>query len=280
MRTKPLAVLGFGFWLGLAHGCGSSQDHTQSRGHAGAAGAVAGRGGRAGAGNGAGRGGAAGALAAGGLGGTTAAAGGTAGTSGTGGACLSEVPSHELGASCGTGEYATVATTCSFADTCKDLNCGAPWSDFDANGCRRATCTSSASCGQGERCVPSVLYEPQCNPGVYERCSVESCGHCACSTSGDCNIVGFCFSVADYPTSGDCNVDPSDCSGAAARLAYLEIGTAFTGDAADAITACTQRLHGILEVCAGAMGTAGASGAAGAGGEGGAGAGGEAGHGT
>jgi hypothetical protein len=206
---------------------------------------------------------------------------GTSGSGGMGGACLAEVPQHDLGASCGSAEYATVATTCSFEDTCNDLNCGAPWSDFDANGCRRATCTSSATCGTGERCVPSVLYEPQCNPGVYERCSVESCGHCACSTSADCNIVGFCFSVADYPTSGDCNIALNDCTGAAARLAYLELGNSFTADAADAIDACAQRLHGILTACAGGMGTSGgsgAAGAAGAGGESGAGAGGEAGR--
>ncbi len=288
MKAKRLAVLGLGFWLGLAHGCGSSENHSPSRGPAGTAGAAAGRAGRAGAGNVAGRGGAAGGFATGGLGGMTAGSGGgdtagLSGTSGVGGACLTAVPSHDLGDSCGSAEYATVATTCSFEDTCQDLNCGAPWSDFDANGCRRATCTSSDTCGTGERCVPSVLYQAACNPSTYERCSVESCGHCACSTSADCNIVGFCFAVADYPASGDCNVDPSDCAGAANRLAYLEIDTSFTGDAAAAINACAQRLHDMLEVCAGGMGVAGgsgAAGAAGAGGESGAAAGGEAGRGT
>jgi hypothetical protein len=252
------------FWLGLAHGCGNADDDLGSAGRAGMAGA---RAGTAGTGAGmagrssAGRGGAGGTVQTAGEGGTSAGAGGE------GGACLVETSPHDLANSCGlgafgNGEYATVTTTCSFEDTCKDLGCGAPWSDFDASGCRRATCTSSATCGHGERCVPRALYESGCNPGVYERCSAESCDRCACSTSADCNSVGFCLAVADYPTSTDCNVDTSDCAAVADRLLYLELG-AFTGDAADAVSACAERLHAALDVCDGVGGAAGGGGAGG-----------------
>ena len=275
MTIKRPILLGIGLWLGLAHGCGTSDDDsspgsggTAGSGHAGMAGSVASAG-HSGAAT-AGEGGTP--TNAGGEAGTRSNVGGEIGTStnagGEGGACLVEVAPHDLGDACGlgpfgNGEYATVTTACSFEATCKELGCGTPWSDFDAGGCRRATCTSSTDCGQSERCVPRVLYESVCNPSVYERCSVDSCEHCACSTSEDCNNAGFCFPAADYPTSGDCNVDTSDCDAVADRLSYLELDGTFTGDAAEAVNACVERLAHALNACNGTAGAAGAGGEAG-----------------
>ena len=43
------------------------------------------------------------------------------------------------------------ASTCSFEDTCAQINCGGP--QFDENGCQRPTCEEDEDCASGEECV-------------------------------------------------------------------------------------------------------------------------------
>jgi len=276
----------------LAYGCGGDDDTTSSP-HAGSAGKGAEGGKKGGAGGSAGKGGKAGQGGSSGRGGTAGAPrggssghGGTAGASGAGqgGQCDAE-PQGPL-AECPPfptpdGDQRTVSTTCSFEDTCRELDCGGTWSQFDASGCRRPTCTASSQCDDDERCIASLLVgESGCYASVFEGCELLDCS-CTCIVSEDCQTIAFCQPAADFPQAADCPLSTVDCSGLPYFITQLELWTQGidTEDPSDldtAMLACQTKATEKLAQCNGH----GGEGGGGAGGQSGGGAGGQSGGGV
>jgi hypothetical protein len=258
----------------LLVGCSSEET---SPGTAGSGGKGGGSAGKSGNGGKTGSGG----KATGGVGGrATGGLGGKAGTGGEGGSCIEEVDEHPLGTSCdftNPDGFSTVDTTCTFEDTCAAVGCGTPFSPFDAAGCLRANCQSSAQCGTGERCVPALLHGYGCYSSVYESCAPD-CGRCSCTVSADCKEVGFCLDAADFPTSEDCDLSRVGCDRLEDLLGELE-NTSFEEDAAEAVAACRTKVLNKLADCNGQGGSGGQGGNAGGGAGGESGHGGQSGHG-
>jgi hypothetical protein len=174
-----------------------------------------------------------------------------------------------------------VQTTCTFEDTCRELDCGATWSQFDASGCRRPTCTASSQCDDDERCVASSLVGANgCYSSVFEGCELDDCS-CVCGASADCETLAFCQPAADFPEAADCPISTVGCAGLPELISMLELWTdgVDTGDLTDldtAMLACQTKAEHALERCNGH----GGEGGGGAGGQSGGGAGGQSGAGV
>jgi uncharacterized membrane protein YgcG len=178
------------------------------------------------------------------------------------------------------GDQATVSTTCSFEDTCRELHCGATWSQFDASGCRRPECSSSGQCGDDERCVSSVLVgELDCFSALFEACEVHDCT-CSCSATEDCKAVAFCQPADDFPEAADCPVSTFSCAYLPFYIDKLSrwtdaIDADDPSDLDTAMLACQHKAEQKLDACPGH----GGEGGGGAGGQSGGGAGGQSGGG-
>jgi hypothetical protein len=170
----------------------------------------------------------------------------------------------------------TVETTCTFEASCEAARCGEAWSAFDASGCLRAKCSSSATCGDDERCVAPILGEPtDCQGSIQEGCNVDSTTcDCSCSWTSDCAHFALCEPAALHPPSEDCPVAGKSCDELLFWRDQLHdfAGTRPTGDLADAIDACISKVNGAARDCPGVGG--GGAGGRGAGGQSGGGAGG------
>ncbi|HWP05994.1 MAG TPA: hypothetical protein VNN72_09640 [Polyangiaceae bacterium] len=269
----------------LAYGCSSDDDDNGSP-HAGAAGkggsgakggaggssakgGNAGKGGTAGGGQGgtAGRGGSSGRAGRGGsagLGGDSSGGGGS-----DGGYCASEQPSAPL-AQCPAvagGEQRTVDTSCSFEDTCRELDCGGTWSQFTEAGCRKTTCDATSACATGERCLSVLIVGNwDCYPSIYEGCDVSDCS-CSCTQTDDCRHPAFCQPASEFTEPFDC--PSAGCVEAETFVNALEAYTSgldpdHLSDADKSVVACQRKAQRELDACNGGGG-AGAGGQAGAG---------------
>lgn len=276
----------------LAYGCSSDDDDNSSphagaagkggsgaKGGAGGSGAKGGQGGTSGAKGG--QGGTSGKAGAGaGRGGAGRGGGGQGGDSGGGGAagqCAMEQPADLLAACAALpnpDDQPSVTTKCSFEDTCRTLDCGGTWSQFDESGCRKPTCTASSDCTSDERCVsPLLVGNWDCYPSIYEGCEIQDCS-CACNATADCFHPPFCQSTRDVPEAFDC---PSvGCVEIEMFVSALDKYTSgldpnHLSDADKSAIACQHKAERELDGCNG-------NGGAGAGGQGGAGAGGASGQ--
>lgn len=270
---------------GIAYGCGDddspppsgsggSSGNGGSAGRAGNAGkgGSGGSSGRAGTSGGA-RGGTGGHDVGGGFAGAGEAgnhSGGTFGGAGAGAGGMCEVQDKKPLGDCPLNPY-TVTTTCSFGASCEAARCGEAWSAFDASGCLRAKCSSSATCGDDERCVAPILGEPtDCQGSIQEGCTVDSTTcECSCSWTQDCAHFGLCEPAALHPPGEDCPTAGKSCDELLVWQEQLGDFAAShpTGDLADAIDACTDKMNSALREndCPGAGG--GGAGGGGAGGQ-------------
>jgi len=271
----------------LAYGCSSDDDDNGSQ-HAGAAGkggsgakggaggssakgGNAGKGGTAGGGQGgtAGRGGSSGRAGRGGSAGLGGDSSGGGVGGGDGGYCASEQPSAPL-AQCPAvagGEQRTVDTSCSFEDTCRELDCGGTWSQFTEAGCRKTTCDATSACATGERCLSVLIVGNwDCYPSIYEGCDVSDCS-CSCTQTDDCRHPAFCQPASEFTEPFDC--PSAGCVEAETFVNALEAYTSgldpdHLSDADKSVVACQRKAQRELDACNGGGG-AGAGGQAGAG---------------
>ncbi len=152
-----------------------------------------------------------------------------------------------------------VPSTCSPEDTCEILECGAPWSFFDARHCRRTECTQTGTCSAGERCVPAPVlgkYDDSCSYG-WDSCEHDAEGTCQCIYYEECAPLALCIPEDEFPPSRDCPIeDPMDCFGLSRAVAALEAyrdGTQFffpydpPPALAASVEACAERLATALQ---------------------------------
>jgi hypothetical protein len=148
---------------------------------------------------------------------------------------------------------------CSHEETCRALECGAPWSLYDEEGCERTECTETATCRAGERCVPAPVLGKYDDPCFYhpDSCDLYE-GECSCAVWEECLPLAVCLPVAEFPPERDCPIDdPMDCAalaGAVETLGVYRDGTEFffpydPPEALDAsVESCAMRLARALQV--------------------------------
>ena len=203
--------------------------------------------------------------ATGGLGGTQAGRGGTSEPGGSGGTNEPDPGGTGGGAGCEDGEVPNSlahcpavplkggqpSSSCDFEVTCGMLRCGEPWSDFDAQGCRRLPCRSEADCAAGERCVAAVLDGNfECFSSVQESCEW-FCG-CSCSSSDDCRAGAFCQPAADFPKEDDCALDALDCTDVAflrLRVTDYIVDGGFESEVARDLSDCADAVEVRYDEC-------------------------------
>jgi hypothetical protein len=111
---------------------------------------------------------------------------------------------------------------CSAEAACEALECGAPWSLFDANGCARRNCSFGNPCPTGQRCVPAIVagaFERACFR-EYDRCD-DSRGSCSChgfywneadgTSVGGCLPLAVCLPEPEFSAEHDCPIDGLNC---------------------------------------------------------------------
>ena len=148
---------------------------------------------------------------------------------------------------------------CSREDTCRVLECGAPWSLYDAQGCDRTECTETGTCPAGERCVPAPVLGKYDDPCFYhpDSCSIDE-DECFCSVWEECIPLAVCLPIAEFPPERDCPIDdPMDCLALAQAVETLEAyrdGTPFIffpyeppPALAESVESCAMRLAGALQ---------------------------------
>jgi hypothetical protein len=145
-------------------------------------------------------------------------------------ACLVAIHDRQVALAC-PGVFAPKCTDplefksqCSFEDTCKALDCGGGLSEFGADGCRRL-CTTSADCGNGERCRHTLLVtnEEECiTGGDFEDLYYED-GVCQGEQNASCEFPDVCVDAAKYPPSQDCVLEGASCQ----ALAFLNENVAW-----------------------------------------------------
>ncbi|HTQ04426.1 MAG TPA: hypothetical protein VMI54_11240 [Polyangiaceae bacterium] len=276
--NPPTGNAGKGGQAGTAGHGGTSAGHAGTGGTGGGKAGSGGTGGTAGGfGGGGGRGGAGG---KGGVGGTAGSAAGSAGggAGGEAGLCADEVSRHKL-AQCASvstadGPLDTIQTTCSFAATCDALKCGEVSSPFDASGCRRQDCTSSASCGANERCfAPPLAGVFGCFQTAVEGCAVADGCTCSCSAVETCDPAAYCLPASEHPTSADCPLASVACGDLGYFMETIQrydlTGAAGEGpgDLGTALADCLERAQAKQVTCNGAGGAGGEGGQAGHGGQ-------------
>jgi hypothetical protein len=163
----------------------------------------------------------------------------------------------------------TLTTNCSFDAACDAVQCGALWSPYDANLCRRALCHSSDECAMGERCVaPPLLGDFNCYFDYF------SDGHYAQSLQPDCSCRfepsecaprAYCLPAADYPPANDCPIagmtcdDLSNAQGPFDWLAPVTLAAASTSDLVIALNDCSTKIQAAYAAaCQGGGGQGGA----------------------
>lgn len=247
--SPATAVAGRG---GHGGGAGDDRGVVLGGGESGRAAADGGQGGNAQAGEDAGG---AAARAGGGAGGGasgTSTANGKAGEGNEAGATGASL--RPLGSNCADTAY----TSCSTQATCDALGCGQPWSEFDANGCLRQGCASSDECGASERCVASNLHAaPECLASISHGCRPTADGTCECTGEDSCGPRGFCQPAADFPLASECDVTGMSCRDLSALLSEVQERGHFTGDTAQSLTTCENRVVSALATCDGVAGAAG-----------------------
>lgn len=290
MRHGWTATLLLGASVVLAYGCGDddSSNPGGSSGNAGRPGA-GGSSGRGGSGVGAmgphvggtsGTGGNKGGTGSGGKSGRAGMGGSTAGggAGGEAGRCDDEVSRHQL-AQCSSvstteGPLDTIQTTCSFDATCDALHCGEVSSPFDASGCRRQDCTSSADCGAQERCfAPPLAGLSGCFATAVEGCSLADGCHCGCAFVPSCDPAAYCMPASEHPAADDCPLGNISCGELGYFIETLQ-GYELTGAAGEgpgdlgtALAECLSKAQIKQASCNGSGGAGGEGGDAGHGGQ-------------
>jgi hypothetical protein len=187
----------------------------------------------------------------GGTGGAGVASAGTSASAGTGNQCV-DGPAWPLGCD----RDLSLTSTCTFEATCREVRCGQPSSEFDANGCERTHCVASEDCASDERCVAApLLGDFSCAPAYFEGCSVSGCGQCICDFDPSCHGVSYCLPADEHPPADDCPIPAHTYCAVyehdAAMLAnYLDQASEGTGDTQAALRACRDKLQVELERCA------------------------------
>ena len=148
---------------------------------------------------------------------------------------------------------------CSKNAFCEALECGKPWSLFDANGCARELCWSDDACANGSRCVPAPVagkFDATCFE-EYDSCE-DSSGACECMPYPECGARALCLSVQEFPPESECPVESFSCaelSRTAVNLqAYADeedfLVTSETSSAVKGRTeACRAKVNGLLASC-------------------------------
>jgi hypothetical protein len=157
----------------------------------------------------------------------------------------------------GAAEWGQPASSCPFEATCEELHCGAPWSDFDENGCRRVPCESESACSASERCMPTALAGViGCRSSILEGCE-PYCSSCQCIGTDDCAAVAFCQPAVDFPPSDDCPVASFACNDLPYYRTMLEIQLQrdYESDIATALESCAEDVADRIAAC---LGTGGA----------------------
>jgi hypothetical protein len=112
---------------------------------------------------------------------------------------------------------------CSEIDACAALDCGKPWSLYDANGCRRLDCTGGETCPQGQRCVLAALtgnFARSCFADV-DGCEYQGSENSCSCVDYECVPTRICLPESDFPESHDCPIEGLDCAELAAAKAGL-----------------------------------------------------------
>jgi hypothetical protein len=185
--------------------------------------------------------------AAGASGGAAGAPGGAAGA--PGGAAGSGEPTLLCGSATLAGDI-----YCSAEAACQALECGKPWSNYDANGCRRTQCQTATDCPEGSRCVPSAItgnFDAGCFAD-YDSCD-DSSGACSC-VRYECYRQALCVSERELPVGAECPIADLDCealaradAGLRAYEQNLEVDRD-TPTEAD-VVACQAKIAAALETC-------------------------------
>jgi len=209
-----------------------------------------------------GTGGGSASLPSGGTGGTATGGTATGGTEtgGTSGAACG-VPERKLNDACPTvttanGPADTLLSTCSnpLDEVCEWLDCGEPWSRFDANACFRPACRSSAECGPGERCAAVTLFgQPPCVSSSLTDLRVGSDCECNFGETGDCSDHGYCLAEAEHPAANDCETAGKTCTELERWRAFFE-GLPVSGNPTDFEQAqldCRDKLEQAMGDCSG-----------------------------
>ncbi|MGC4094610.1 MAG: hypothetical protein QM756_43175 [Polyangiaceae bacterium] len=147
---------------------------------------------------------------------------------------------------------------CSAGEACALLECGKPWSLYDANGCRRSECWDAVPCRKGERCVVAATagnWTKACYSD-FDGCGPVD-GACSCDQY-ECTPLGVCLPESEFPAERDCDVSALDCSElaqASANLVAYREALLFDGvysespDFSAQVAACQKKIGALLAAC-------------------------------